>query len=37
MWSTQASLHAEVLVSAEQRHKLTLIGPVAADTRGPGP
>jgi transposase len=29
-------LDAEVLVSAEQRHKVTLIGPVLADTRGPG-
>ena len=28
-------LDAEVLVSAEHRHKITLIGPVAADTRGP--
>jgi transposase len=30
------SLDAEVLVSAEQHQKITLIGPVAADTRGPG-
>ena len=30
-------LNAEVLVSAEQRQKVTLIGPVAQDTRGPGP
>ncbi len=37
MWSTRASLYAEVLVSAEQRQKITRIGPVAADTRRPGP
>jgi len=35
MWWIQASLYAEVLVNSQHDHAMTLIGPVAGDTRGP--
>ena len=35
MWWIQASLYAEVLVNSQNDHAITLIGPVAVDTRGP--